>query len=77
MAWSRATFCPRWPRRDALAHVEAALAGFREQVAGSAEDVLRALLERSGVLRGSGEDAVEFVHNTLKAFSQRSSIWGS
>jgi hypothetical protein len=55
-------------RGDARAHVEAALAGFRDQVPASAEDVLRALLERSGVLRGSGEDAVEFVHNTLKAF---------
>jgi hypothetical protein len=55
-------------RKDALAHVKKALDGFPEQVSGSAEDVLRALLERSGVLRGSGEDAVEFVHNTIKAF---------
>jgi Leucine-rich repeat (LRR) protein len=55
-------------RKDALAHVAKALDGFREQGSVSAEDVLRALLERSGVLRGSGEDAVEFVHNTIKAF---------
>jgi Leucine-rich repeat (LRR) protein len=55
-------------RGDVRAHVEAALAGFRDQPPVSAEEVLRALLERSGVLRGSGEDAVEFVHNTIKAF---------
>ncbi len=55
-------------RKDVLSHVEASLAGFREPVAASVEDVLQALLERSGVLRGSGEDAIEFVHNTLKAF---------
>jgi Leucine-rich repeat (LRR) protein len=55
-------------RKDALAHVQAALTGFREKVAASADEVLRALLERSGVLRGSAEDAVEFVHNTMKAF---------
>ena len=55
-------------RGTARAHVQAALSGFREQVAVPAEEVLRALLERSGVLRGSSEDSVEFVHNTLKAF---------
>jgi internalin A len=55
-------------RNDALAHVQAALERFREQIPASAENVLQALLERSGVLRGSGENSVEFVHNTLKAF---------
>ena len=55
-------------RKDTLAHVQAALDGFRDQIFASAEEVLQALLERSGVLRGSGEDEVEYVHNTLKAF---------
>lgn len=55
-------------RIDAQRHVEAALAAYRGEIKASAEDVLQALLERSGVLRGSGQDAVEYVHNTLKAF---------
>jgi NACHT domain/Leucine Rich repeats (2 copies) len=53
---------------DALAHIRTALSSSREQVPADAEDVLQALLERSGVLRGSGKDAIEFIHNTLKAF---------
>ncbi len=35
---------------------------------GQSVAVLTALIERSGLLRGAGEDEIEFAHNTLKAF---------
>ena len=40
----------------------------RERVKAKAPAILKALIERSGLLRGAGEDEIEFAHNTLKAF---------
>jgi len=56
------------PRGKAIEHAQAALNALRNPPNVTAEQLLQALIERSGVLRGSGADSVEFVHNTLKAF---------
>ena len=70
------------PRSEALEHVKATLKGVRDAGELTSEDLLASLVARSGVLRAasiqpglSGDsnanderDAVEFVHNTLKAW---------
>lgn len=56
------------PRDEAVPQIDAAVAKSREPITVPPPKILDALIERSGVLRGSGEDSVEFVHNTLKAF---------
>ena len=56
------------PRADAVRRVEQALVDMRGDIQAAPGEILDALLERSGVLRASGEDAIEFVHNTIKAF---------
>jgi hypothetical protein len=56
------------PRADAVRRVEQALVDMRGDIQAAPAEILDALLERSGVLRAAQEDAIEFVHNTLKAY---------
>ena len=56
------------PRADAVQRVEQALVDMRGDIQAAPAEILDALLERSGVLRAAEEDAIEFVHNTIKAF---------
>jgi predicted NACHT family NTPase len=53
---------------DALAETREALARFPSGRQGDAPVVLRALIERSGVLREQRPHAIDFVHNTIKEF---------
>jgi hypothetical protein len=53
---------------DALAETREALARFPSGRQGDAPLVLRALIERSGVLREQRPHAIDFVHNTIKEF---------
>jgi hypothetical protein len=53
---------------NAIARIEQALVDMRGDIAAGPGEILDALLERSGVLRAAEENAVEFVHNTIKAF---------
>jgi NACHT domain len=55
-------------RRDAERRIEQALADMRASIDAPSGAILDALVERSGVLRAAGEDEVEFIHNTLRAF---------
>jgi Leucine-rich repeat (LRR) protein len=55
-------------RKNAEAAVRRALRSRRDRLDAKAPAVLTALVERSGLLRGAGEDEIEFAHNTLKAF---------
>ena len=55
-------------RKNAEAAVRRALRSRRDRLKAKAPAVLTALVERSGLLRGAGEDEIEFAHNTLKAF---------
>ena len=55
-------------RADAIQRIEQALVDMRGDIQAAPGEILDALLERSGVLRASEEDAIEFVHNTIKAY---------
>jgi NACHT domain/Leucine Rich repeats (2 copies) len=55
-------------RADAVLRVEQALVDMRGGIQAAPDEILDALLERSGVLRASEDDAIEFVHNTIKAY---------
>jgi hypothetical protein len=57
-----------WNRSDALVCVREKLAGIPTHRDADAEDVLEGLLLRSGLLRPSGDDAVDFLHNTFKEY---------
>ena len=56
------------PRADAVRRIEQALVDMRGDIQAAPAEILDALLERSGLLRAAQEDAIEFVHNTIKAF---------
>jgi hypothetical protein len=55
-------------RKNAEAAVGRALRSRRDRLKAKPPAILKALVERSGLLRGAGEDEIEFAHNTLKAF---------
>ncbi|MDX2198474.1 MAG: leucine-rich repeat domain-containing protein [Phycisphaerae bacterium] len=48
--------------------VESALTGLRGKNPADAEVILDQLVERSGVLRKSGQDEIDFLHNTFKEY---------
>jgi hypothetical protein len=56
------------PRADAVQRIGQALVDMRGDIQAAPGEILDALLERSGVLRATQEDAIEFVHNTIKAY---------
>jgi len=57
-----------WNCADALVCVREKLAGIPALRDADARDVLKGLLLRSGLLRPSGEDAVDFLHNAFKEY---------
>ena len=57
-------------RKNAEAAVKRALRSRRDRLQAKVSAVLTALIERSGLLRGAGEDAVEVAHNSSRRFSR-------
>ena len=55
-------------RKEAIIEINEVMALGEDSQKLSSEIILRALTERSGVLRESGENDVEFIHNTIKAY---------
>lgn len=56
------------PRKDTLPCVEERLEGLSDHRDAPPEDILEGLLLRSGQLRRSGSDAVDFLHNAFKEY---------
>ena len=63
-------------RADALQLVVAGLASTPGRTVDEAEEVVQALVERSGLLRPASDDRIDFLHNTLKEYLAASKAVG-
>jgi Leucine-rich repeat (LRR) protein/predicted MPP superfamily phosphohydrolase len=64
-------------RAEALRLVAKGLASTPGRAVGEAEEVLQALIERSGLLRPASDDRIDFLHNTLKEYLAAGKVVGT